>query len=44
MGNQPMTAAWKAAKLPVSFLNAIEVAPGFVTLLLLSLAPSSCNA
>jgi hypothetical protein len=31
MGNQPMTTAWKAAReAPLSFLNAIEVAPGFL--------------
>jgi hypothetical protein len=29
MGNQPTTAAWKAAReAPLSFLNAIVVAPG----------------
>jgi hypothetical protein len=31
MGNQPMTTAWKVAReAPLSFLNAIEVAPGFL--------------
>jgi hypothetical protein len=41
MGNQPTTAAWKAAKLRVSFLNAIEVAPGFLHVTSSSACPFS---